>query len=73
MHTMGGECQVFVEEDKRKRELEAEKNEKKRREEKKREEEAKKKIEEREKQFKQHLDFDDDDWAVEDPSPKVQN
>lgn len=46
MHLMGGECQAFVEEDRRKRELE---QEKKRREELKKAEENKRKIEERER------------------------
>ena len=79
MHNFGGECQAFITEDKRKRELDQEKlkreeaEKKKREEEKKRKEEEsmRKKHEERDRVFRQNFELDEDDWAVEDPSPKV--
>jgi hypothetical protein len=46
MHTLGGECQAFIEEDRKKREMD---QEKKRREELKKAEENKRKIDERER------------------------
>ena len=78
MHAYGGECQAFQVEDKRKRELE---QEKKRRDEelkakeelerKRKEEEAmRKKRDDRERAYKQNFD-DDEDWLVDDLTPKV--
>ena len=80
MHNFGGECQAFIAEDKRKREIEQEKlkreeiEKKKREEERKRKEEEtiRKKQQERESVYNQNFELDDDDWAVDDPSPKVQ-
>jgi hypothetical protein len=67
---MGGECQAFIEDDRRKKELELDRKRKEELDKKRKEEEAaKKKIAEREKIYQNH--FEDEEWAVDDPIPRV--